>query len=387
MQPHSDAYLRLACLSYAEEDDEAPRRAAAAARVLAEHPELTDTDPHVAAAASDVDALAAILDADPGAANRPGGPHDWPPLLYLCYARHDPALDEAAVLRAARLLLSSGADPNASFHWRGLDPPFTALTGALGGGERGQPPHPHAIALARVLLEAGAHPDDAQALYNRMFTADDSHLELLFLYGLGSAAALLRYQLRWAVTHGMTDRVRLLTAHGVDVTSPFDDGPTPAALALTCGYPEIVAALGVPAPELAPPDAFVAAALAADHAACSRLRVAHPSVVADLRAARPGLAVWAAAHGRPGAVALLLDAGWPVDALGRTDVPQDDPWQTALHAAAEAGDVALARELLARGADSGVRDARFGATPGDWARYFDQPAVAALLTPSEPSGS
>jgi hypothetical protein len=182
----------------------------------------------------------------------------------------------------------------------------------------------------------------------------------------------------------MTDRVRLLAARGVDVTSPFDAGPPPAVLALTCGYPEMVAALGVPAPDLSPADAFVAAALAADHAECSR---ADPSVVADLRAARPGLAVWAAAHGRPGAVALLLDAGWPVDALGRTDVPQDDPWQTALHAAAEAGDVALTRELLARGADPGVRDARFGATPGDWARYFDQPAVAALLTPSEPSGS
>ncbi|MEV4617498.1 ankyrin repeat domain-containing protein [Asanoa sp. NPDC049573] len=383
MQPHSDAYLRLACLSYAEEDDEASRRAVAAARVLADNPSLTRADPHVAAAASDVDALAAILAADPGAANRPGGPHDWPPLLYLCYARHDPALDEAAVLGTARLLLSAGADPNASFRWRGLDPPFTALTGAFGGGERGQPPHPHAIALARLLLDAGARADDGQALYNRMFGADDSHLDLLFSYGLADAA-LLRDQLRWAVTHGMADRVRLLAGRGVDVTSPFDDGVTPAALALTTGYPEIVGALGVPAPALAAPDAFVAAALAADHAACARVAA---RVVADLRTERPGLAVWAAAHGRPGAVALLLDFGWQVDAMGRTDVPREDPWETALHAAAETGDVALARELLARGADSAIRDARFGATPGDWARYFDQPAVAALLTPSDPSGS
>ncbi|MEV0718995.1 ankyrin repeat domain-containing protein [Asanoa sp. NPDC050611] len=386
MQPHSDAYLRLACLSYAEEDDEAPRRAAAAARILADDPSLPRHSAYVAAAASDVDALRALLDADPALANRAGGPHDWPPLLYLCYARHDPALDEAAVLATARLLLAAGADPNARFHWRGLDPPFTALTGAFGGGERGQPPHPHATALARVLLDAGADPNDGQALYNRMFRADDSHLELLFAFGLNDAA-LLRYQLRWAVTHGMTDRVRLLAVHDVDVTAPFEDGVVPAVLALTSGYPELVAALGVPVPALSPAEAFMAAALVADRATCDALRAAHPAEVASLRADRPGLAVWAAAHGRPGAVGLLLDAGWPVDALGRTDVPREDPWETALHAAAETGDIALVRDLLARGADPTVRDTRFGATPGDWARYFDRPEVAALLTPTDPDGS
>jgi len=383
VQPPGAAYLRLACLSYDDEDDEAPRRALAAAGVLAESPQLTRTDPHVAAAASDVDALAALLAADPALANQTGGPHDWPPLLYLCYARHDPALDEAAVLATARLLLAAGADPNARFHWGGLDPPFTALTGAFGGGERGQPPHPHAVALARVLLEAGADPNDGQTLYNRMFTPDDSHLELLFAYGLDSRE-LLRSQLSWAVTHGMTERVRLLAAHGTDVTTPFPGGPAPAVLAHTSGHPEVVAALGVPAPTLAPADAFISAALAADRAACE---AAHPDVVASLRADRPGLAVWAAAHGRPGAVGLLLDAGWPVDALGRTDVPREEPWQTALHAAAQAGDVALARELLARGADPAVRDPRFGATPLDWARFFHQAQVADLLTPYEPPGS
>ncbi|MDG4826564.1 ankyrin repeat domain-containing protein [Asanoa sp. WMMD1127] len=383
------AYLELACLSYAEDDDEAPRRAAAAAQLLAEHPVIARTDPHVAAAASDVDSLARQLADDPEAVNRAGGPHDWPPLLYLCYARHDRSLDEAAVLATARLLLESGADPDARFHWQGLDPPFTALTGAFGGGERGQPPHPHAIALARVLLDAGADPNDGQTLYNRQFTPDDSHLELLFAYGLGrgeAGAALLRDQLRWAITHGMTDRARLLAAHGVDVETPFPSGPTPAALALTSGYPEMVAALGVPAPTLTPPDALTAAALTADRATWDALRAEHPDEIESLRAQRPGLTVWAASHGRPGAVGILLDAGWPVDAMGRTDVPRDDPWQTALHAAAQAGDVALARDLLARGADPTIRDAQFGGTPGDWARFFQHPEVAALLTPTDPDG-
>ena len=38
---------------------------------------------------------------------------------------------------------------------------------------------------------------------------------------------LLRAQLRWALTHGMRDRVLLLIDHGVDVRTPFDDGRTP----------------------------------------------------------------------------------------------------------------------------------------------------------------
>ena len=49
-----------------------------------------------------------------------------------------------------------------------------------------QPRHPHSLALARLLLEAGADPNDGQALYNRMFEPGNDHLELLFEFGLGT---------------------------------------------------------------------------------------------------------------------------------------------------------------------------------------------------------
>ena len=90
-------------------------------------------------------------------------------------------------MAVARLLLEHGADPNAGYLWEGLVPPFTALTGALGGGGR-MPLHPEQIALARVLLEAGADANDGQALYNRGWGADpqEEWLELLFEFGLGS---------------------------------------------------------------------------------------------------------------------------------------------------------------------------------------------------------
>ncbi len=70
-----------------------------------------------------------------------------------------------------------------------LPTPFTVLTRVLGEGELGparQPRHPHSLALGRMLLEAGADPNDGQALYNRMFEPGNDHLELVFEFGLGT---------------------------------------------------------------------------------------------------------------------------------------------------------------------------------------------------------
>ena len=60
---------------------------------------------------------------------------------------------------------------------------FTALTGAFGEGEDGinQLPHPHRDALARLLLDSGADPNDGQTLYNRHFRENDDHLKLLLV--------------------------------------------------------------------------------------------------------------------------------------------------------------------------------------------------------------
>jgi ankyrin repeat protein len=91
--------------------------------------------------------------------------------------------------------------------------------------------------------------------------------------------------------------------------------------------------------------------------------------------------VWAAACGRPDAVELLAGLGFDVSAKGRTDMPSDQPWQTALHKAAEDGNLELARTLLRLGADTGIKDARFGTTPLSWARYFGQAALIELLEP------
>jgi ankyrin repeat protein len=396
----ADDFLRLVSLCYA---DDQPERWARGRRLLAAHPEITRDSVYAAAAAADTAALRRLLAADPAAARREGGPFRWTPLFYLAYARHDPQIEGGAVLASARLLLDTGADPNAGYLWHGLPTPFTVLTGVFGEGELGpvrQPRHPHSLALGRLLLEAGADPNDGQALYNRMFQPGNDHLELLFEFGLGTGgggpwrrrlgdaldtpAEMIRGELAWAITHGLAERVRLLVSHGADLATPFEGGATATSMAATTGHADLIGYLvahGAPPPGLDPAGAFVAAVLAADRPALDGLRRAHPGLTDQVRSARPALITWAAACGRPEAVEILAGLGFDVNARGRTDVPSDQPWQTALHKAAEDGNLELAQTLLRLGADPGLRDHRFGSTPLGWARYFGHQPLIDLLEP------
>lgn len=389
-----DEFLRLACLTYGGEDG--PERWRAAAALLAKDPTLPGRGVHVAAVAGDVAEVGRFLTRDRSLAVAEGGPFGWVPLLYLAYAR----TEAGAAPDVARLLLEAGADPNAGYLWHG-EYLFTALTGVLGEGELGpvrQPPHPAATELAVILLDAGADPNDSQALYNRMFEPGNDHLELLFRYGLGRGdggpwrraglteppADLVSTQLHWAVTHGMEARVRLLIEHGVDVTSPFEDGSTTSTVALLNGdaqIAELVMAAGCPAPQLGPVEAFVVAAMAGDRATADGLVADHPALLDEVRAARPGLVTWAAARGRTATVRLLVELGFDVNAMGRGDAPVDEPWETALHHAAARGDLPLAELLLELGADPNIRDARFESPPLGWARHSGQDHLVALLAP------
>ena len=418
----AEAFCRDACLTYTSDDG--PERWARARRMLVAEPGLPGRDVWVAAACADVEAVARHLAADPGLARARGGGHGWSPLFHLVYSRLGPEPAPPArgtgrhdPVATARLLLGAGADPHEGYLWRGLPSPFTLLTGAFGAGEQGrakQPPHPAAAELAQLVLAAGADANDAQTLYNRQFEPDDSHLVLLFAHGLGTGdggvwarrlgeaadtpAAMLRHQLRWAIDHGMEARVRLLARHGTDLRSPFEDGRTPVQRALLAGHPhlaDLLAGRGSPDPASRPGRTgglgdgdvvprLVAALLTGDRDAVAALDGAHAGALADLVRDRPGLVVWAAASGRRAAVELLLDLGFDVDARGRGDVPVEQPWQTALHEAAAADDVALIDLLLERGADPTVRDARFDATPLGWAEHLGQQAARRRLAEVTP---
>ncbi len=239
------AAAALACLTYTDRDG--PERWTRAAELLAADPDLARRDVFVAAVAGDAEALRSHVAADPGAATREGGPFRWPPLLYLVYSR----VPQVDAVGSARVLLDAGADPDSGYLWQGLPTAFTALTGVLGEGEQGpgrQPRHRQWRALAELLLDRGADPNDRQALYNRMFNRDDSHLELLLAHGLGRPSSevwarrtgepaetveeMLARQVDWARDHGFTDRLALLVAHGVAdpaVTAVTGVAPTPRA--------------------------------------------------------------------------------------------------------------------------------------------------------------
>ncbi len=401
----ADEFLTLACLRYG---DDSPARWQRAARLLAGNLSIVRSNIYVAAAAADEVAVGALLADDPSVASREGGPYGWEPILYLAYARHNPAVSEADTLGTARLLLTHGADPNAGYLWHGLWPPFTALTGALGSSGGDQPEHPWGSALATMLLEAGADPNDGQALYNRQFGTDDSHLELLFRYGLGrgdggpwrarmghasdTPSEIVRSQLWWAIVHDMRERVQLLVEQGVDFHSPYaapggrpsslrtSDGRTPVEVAALAGCPDLVewlVAHGAARPARDGADGLIAAALVGDRVTVRRLY----EYTDIARAERPALIVWAAVRGQRDAVVLLAELGFDVNALGRTDIPMEQAWETALHEAAARGDVELARILLGLGANPTIKDARFDSTPLGWAQHFGQRAIIELLAP------
>jgi ankyrin repeat protein len=182
----------------------------------------------------------------------------------------------------------------------------------------------------------------------------------------------------------MTERTRLLVEHGADLATPLDNGRMPAEQAALSGYPALVEYLvanGAPAPELEPVDAFLAAVIAGDRETAIALRDATPGLDARARERRPSLVVTAAANRNADAVRLAVELGFDVNALGRSDVPVEQEWETALHSVVGEGDRELVEVLLSLGADPTIEDRRFSSTALGWAEHFGHAELVELLTP------
>ncbi|MCG5216005.1 ankyrin repeat domain-containing protein [Streptosporangium sp. KLBMP 9127] len=372
--------LRLGCLTYGDPDLTRPGRAVA---LLAADPRLATADVFTMAACGRSAELAELLAADPAQARRQGGPYRWEPLLYLAYSR----IGAGDPPETARLLLAHGADPNAGYLWEGLTPPFTALTGVFGRGERAEPEHPRGMELARLLLGAGADPNDSQTLYNRGLALDDTeHLELLFEFGLGtgdggpwrerlgpaqpSPSQLLQDEVLAAALYGRPRRLRLLIEHGAVLDGhgtghPIFEGRTAYELAVLRGHTEIADLLTAAGAggSLDRVDLFLAA--------CMRGERPADLDVADAAIARmPYMISIAAAAGKAGAVRVLASLGFDVSHVRRA---------SALHEAALSGDLAMVRLLVGLGADPEVRDTEYEATPQGWAEHNGHDETAAYL--------
>ncbi len=402
-----DEFLRLVTLNYGDDD---PDRLARAEALLFEHDWLATANIYTIAATGELEAARALLADDPAAASRVGGPHRWEPLLYLTYARL-PLSAGRSPLAVARLLLERGADPNAGYLWEGLIPPFTALTGALGGGGR-IPKHPQELALARLLLEAGADPNDGQALYNQGWgeSAGEEWLELLFEFGLGrgdggpwrrrfserqdSPKKMLEDLLIAAAKHGLTDRVRRLLDRGVDprgnlIEHPIYRGRSPVQEAALNGHMDIVAILVDAGAvwEHDQVDELIATAMSGDRDGVQRLLATDAGLRERAIERSPDQVVRATEQDSYDAVALLIELGFNVNARSRT---------APLHEAAMRGNLPVIRLLLEHGADPNLRDTGYDATPAGWAEHHEQPEAYALLAaleqpdtrpPEDPAGA
>jgi hypothetical protein len=389
-----DEFLRLVTLNYGDDD---PDRLARAEALLFEHDWLATANVYTIAATGELDAARDLLADDPAAASRVGGPHRWEPLLYLTYARL-PLSAGRSPLAVARLLLEHGADPNAGYLWEGLIPPFTALTGALGGGGP-IPKHPQELALARLLLEAGADANDGQALYNQGWgeSAGEEWLELLFEFGLGtgdggpwrrrfgerqdSPQKMLEDLLIAAAKHGFTDRVRRLLARGVDprgerIEHPIYRGRSPVQEAALNGHMDIVAILVDAGAvwEHDQVDELIATAMSGDRDGVQQLLATDPGLRERAIERSPDQLVRAGEQDSYDAVALLIELGFDVNARSRT---------APLHEAATRGNLPVIRLLLEHGADANLRDTGYDATPAGWAEHHEQPEAYALLAALE----
>ncbi len=147
-----------------------------ALRILADDPELLAGDPYLACAIGDENALRQATQADPSWLNRPGGPLQLPPLLAIAHSSLLRVAEFRERLhRSAQFLIAAGADVNQHIHSRwppaSLSQPDQRypLSTLYGSAEVN-----HDLPLTRLLLDAGADPNDGESLYHSLESFQDA---------------------------------------------------------------------------------------------------------------------------------------------------------------------------------------------------------------------
>ena len=218
-------------------------------------------------------------------------------------------------------------------------------------GERQRSPK-NAVAVAKVLLDAGADPDALSDCYGSRCTT----LALLV-----SSTPPAQAGVQVPLVHALIDA-------GASI-APKGEGhwTSPTETALVFGFRDAAQALvdrGAPVETLA-----AAAGLGREDDVRRMLPAAGPLD-------RHRALALAAQSGHPSIVELLIDAG---EDPNRYNPPGTHAHSAPLHQAIAAGQLNVVRTLVARGARLDLRDTIHQGTALGWAKYCGQPEIAAYL--------
>jgi ankyrin repeat protein len=203
--------------------------------LLAEHPELANSDIHTAAITGDDAAQRRFNAADPESVHAKSPPFDGDALNYLGlskYLRLDPSRTDA-LLRCATALLDAGANPNTGFWWNGEFE--TALYGAAGVA--------HHAGMTELLLDRGADPNDGEVVYHSPEEQGNAAMKVVVETGRVTPENLSLMLIRKIDWHD-ADGVKFLLEHGADPARLRERGFAPLHHALArCDGPEIMTLL------------------------------------------------------------------------------------------------------------------------------------------------